>query len=310
MKKVVFFIYSILTNLSINAQQPPVFSCPTPPSVYSFTKYGDVPVNEYRGLADVSIPLYNVKLDEVNLPLKLNYFTGGVKVAEEASIVGLGWDMNIPSIIQTIKDRDDFDSTTMFTRLPDYCGNTFLPIRGNKHPLVVQNYNQNLSWYGMPYNGSSSNDDFLDQPVYFISCGNFVVVDNHYINSSGTYEEFIYDYHHINDSEADIFKVTVDGVELVFMRGAEGTMQNPQSLSEITSNPFRIINGREEYKVDLIGTDLSTNAGIKITSPSGTQYFFEMINTIQMQNGSELFLNYTNQGVISILNLQNIWMML
>ncbi|MEQ9229820.1 MAG: hypothetical protein RIF46_04000, partial [Cyclobacteriaceae bacterium] len=52
-----------------------------------------VPVNAYNGVASVSVPLYTIDAGSGQIPISLQYNTGGIRVSEEASSVGLGWNL-------------------------------------------------------------------------------------------------------------------------------------------------------------------------------------------------------------------------
>lgn len=65
------------------------------PNEWSFHKFIEKPVNLYNGSVDVSIPLYEITDGEVSLPISLRYNTSGIRVDEEASWVGLGWNLNL-----------------------------------------------------------------------------------------------------------------------------------------------------------------------------------------------------------------------
>ena len=72
------------------------------PEVYSFQRCHSVDVNEYIGCANVSIPLYTIKSHDIEIPISLSYHGGGIKVAEEASWVGLGWDLAVGGCISRV----------------------------------------------------------------------------------------------------------------------------------------------------------------------------------------------------------------
>ena len=72
------------------------------PEVSSFQRYGKQEFNEYTGCANVNIPLYTIKCRDIEIPLSLNYHGGGIKVDEEASWVGLGWNLSIGGCITRI----------------------------------------------------------------------------------------------------------------------------------------------------------------------------------------------------------------
>ena len=84
---------------------------PPDPSVQLFNKYIDHPVSLNTGLIGVSIPLYNFKEYGIEMPIMLNYYTGGVRVDEVASEVGLGWTLRAGgSISRSVKANPDDSS--------------------------------------------------------------------------------------------------------------------------------------------------------------------------------------------------------
>lgn len=84
------------------------------PNSASLGEYGAVPVGHYTGIPDVNIPLYELELDGVKFPLSLSYHASGVKVAQEASWVGMGWSLNAGGcIMRSVQGWDDFGTTPM-----------------------------------------------------------------------------------------------------------------------------------------------------------------------------------------------------
>lgn len=69
------------------------------PNATAFQKYGDIPIDIATGSQQISIPFTTLKLGTFNWPLSLSYHTNGVKVADMASDVGLGWALNAYGII-------------------------------------------------------------------------------------------------------------------------------------------------------------------------------------------------------------------
>lgn len=67
---------------------------PKSPESSSFEKYGKIPVGEYTGTASVNVPLYTLKQAGFELPIDLSYHASGIKVSQEATWVGLGWDLS------------------------------------------------------------------------------------------------------------------------------------------------------------------------------------------------------------------------
>lgn len=84
------------------------------PNSASLGEYGAIPVGHYTGIPNINIPLYELELDGVKFPLSLSYHATGVKVAQEASWVGMGWSLNAGGcIMRSVQGWDDFGSTPM-----------------------------------------------------------------------------------------------------------------------------------------------------------------------------------------------------
>ncbi len=107
MKKILsillIFIY-IITNAQTNEN-----IIQSSPTVAELGKYGVIPVSYYTGTPNIEIPIYNLQVGELTLPISLSYHAGGIKVDQIASWVGLGWSLNAGGIInRTIKGENDF----------------------------------------------------------------------------------------------------------------------------------------------------------------------------------------------------------
>lgn len=81
---------------------------PPGPTEASLGKYGDIPVGEYTGIPSINIPLHEVSVGSVKLPIALSYQSSGLKVEERSSWVGLGWSLNAGGIItRTVHNKAD-----------------------------------------------------------------------------------------------------------------------------------------------------------------------------------------------------------
>ncbi|MEQ8573891.1 MAG: PKD domain-containing protein [Fulvivirga sp.] len=96
---------------------------PPSPNASSLMEYASVPVNQYTGIPEINIPLYNLTSSLVNVPVSISYHASGIKVQQQASSVGLGWTLNaggaITRLVRGINDEDPngylnigFDVTT------------------------------------------------------------------------------------------------------------------------------------------------------------------------------------------------------
>lgn len=103
----------IVLSTSILAQEKSYFSELVPPSpdVAQLGQYGTTQVGKYTGTANVQVPLHSIALDDLQIPIALSYQTGGIKVAQEASWVGLGWNLSANAIItRQINGHDDLSN--------------------------------------------------------------------------------------------------------------------------------------------------------------------------------------------------------
>src|SRR6266436_3022894 len=64
------------------------------PDAQSFQTYGNEPTALYEGLPAIGIPIYNVKCGSLSMPVSLSYNFSGLSPMQEASWVGLGWNLN------------------------------------------------------------------------------------------------------------------------------------------------------------------------------------------------------------------------
>lgn len=82
---------------------------PPPADAGSLGQYGNIPVSLSSGLANISVPLYEIKTSHLSVPITLSYYASGIKVDQLASWVGLGWSLNAGGLItRTIRGLDDF----------------------------------------------------------------------------------------------------------------------------------------------------------------------------------------------------------
>ncbi|MBG6130718.1 hypothetical protein IWQ47_002194 [Aquimarina sp. EL_43] len=95
MKKfLVFNVLLFLLNINTFYGQTDLPNVISPsPEASSITKFVDMKINEYQGMIQQQIPLYQISDGTINLPISLNYQSGGFKVVESSSSIGLGWSL-------------------------------------------------------------------------------------------------------------------------------------------------------------------------------------------------------------------------
>ena len=98
---------SFLSNATAQTELPTV--TPPSPDAMSFQRISFENFNSYTGSASISVPLANVQVGPINVPVSLSYVgSHGIKVEEVASEVGLGWSLNAGGMVsRTIRGMPD-----------------------------------------------------------------------------------------------------------------------------------------------------------------------------------------------------------
>lgn len=81
-----------------------------PPSSESFsrTQFGNVPMSEFRGTQNLSLPIYTLKQGDITVPITLNYSKLGLKVNDIPNNVGMSWVLETGGVInRTINSWPD-----------------------------------------------------------------------------------------------------------------------------------------------------------------------------------------------------------
>ncbi|MAO63612.1 MAG: hypothetical protein CL666_01295 [Balneola sp.] len=69
------------------------------PEASSLGIFGEIPVSTYTGVPEIQIPITELSAGNINLPVFLQYHSGGIKAYDVASWVGLGWALNAGGVI-------------------------------------------------------------------------------------------------------------------------------------------------------------------------------------------------------------------
>lgn len=69
------------------------------PEASSLGKYGDISVSYFTGNPNISIPLYEMKVREMTLPITLDYESSGVRVNSLPTWAGQNWTLNVGGLI-------------------------------------------------------------------------------------------------------------------------------------------------------------------------------------------------------------------
>lgn len=105
-KKNILFVL-VMASAIATAQELPRIA-PTAPDAAALWKFEDTAVNLSSGTADISVPLFNISVHKINIPVNIVYNASGIRVNEVATQVGLGWHINAGGMIsKTIYGKND-----------------------------------------------------------------------------------------------------------------------------------------------------------------------------------------------------------
>jgi hypothetical protein len=92
MKSLYLQILLLFLCLSAKGQLEPIFNVPSP-EIANLGKFGTIPVGNFTGVPDISIPLYDVKTGNYTLHLTASYHLSSVKPDSQPGCLGLGWNL-------------------------------------------------------------------------------------------------------------------------------------------------------------------------------------------------------------------------
>lgn len=272
-KRYLFFVLFVFSFHIVEAQMNNEFSLqnyhPASPTQFQFSKYLEMPVNEYTGVPNISIPLFQTVIDELTIPVTLTYHAGGIRVNQEASWVGLGWDLRFGSISQEINDRDDFDLQTIYKK-PDWNESPIPSFYSQKYSNIyfcLENVGWNNSVPIIPLKALYSYRIFSAYPItlgYGPHCSDAVLGHAYVLPIEGQVDnqplatDII---EHPNyDSEPDIFTASFFGHTIKF-------------ICDENNSTFIVLN-KKGYKVQKNGNSFV------IFTPVGEKFYFEKSSTV------------------------------
>ena len=140
MKKSLYFIFlSCLLGPVYGQDYKDAFNyAPRSPEAARLIEDIEIPVSTYTGTAEVAIPIWSFNQQGLSQSMTLSYRTGGIKVNQVASSVGIGWNLQAQPMI-----------TRKVNGLPDEIGSGLADLRGFlsirddfTYDAIVQVYNE------------------------------------------------------------------------------------------------------------------------------------------------------------------------
>ncbi len=254
----------LLFSTRIYAQtEAPAVQFGATPTVAALAKYADTPVGNYSGIPSIGIPLYSINAGGYQLPISLSYHAGGIKLAQEASWVGLGWSLNAGGMItRQIRGENDIDTGDNNLR-------SYIDSYGDYDKIHSIGFHTCFDELG---------EVWEDYGIFFGPC--------HFLPPANTDWEVLYlektwnplsyfykdefveitrsnEHRKVSDTEPDLFMFNFGGFSGKFI------MQTIDSNGTIRG---KLLNNEYNLKIELL--DRYTNPYFKVTDPEGTIYEF------------------------------------
>ncbi|MBI1767138.1 MAG: RHS repeat protein [Bacteroidetes bacterium] len=179
------------------------------PDAAALGKFGDIPVGYETGVANIGIPLFEIKSPRLSVPINLSYHSGGFRVDEIASSTGLGFSLLAGgSISRTVKSAPD---EVQFGIL-------------NQGALTLSNvFTRSCDWYTSAVQSCNGTDTESDE---------------YYFSTPHTSGKFVY------DELLKPFLIPYKPVDIQFannsftLRDSDGTTYLFSDIEQTTSNPY------------------------------------------------------------------------
>ncbi|URC14573.1 RHS repeat domain-containing protein [Flavobacterium sp. B183] len=241
-RKIVFFLILLMQNWSFSQD---LFKPTKAPNAAEMSKVSANEVSLFTGTPQVAIPLESFDIDGYKLNLALQYSTGGIRVSQKSTNVGLGWYLSAGgSITRNIKGEPDDVIVLREERGKIIEVKGWLHSKANVRDLNLFNFHQTT--------GTTNYTDFSNKlnPFYV---------------TNGDYDIFPR-----TDSQPDIFEFNFNGKSGKFIfdnvNGAISVHQVPWMGLKIEYKMGKETSGgRDYYNID----------SFVITDTDNTKYYFE-----------------------------------
>jgi hypothetical protein len=242
---------------------------PQSPNTAAFKKFGDIPVSYYTGVPEISVPLYNISVDNINLPISLSYHASGIKVADEAGRTGLGWALvAASSITRTIRGEDDFQHS--IDAIYSYHSPTNpapeLMLKGKNYAELYPILNDDHGLREITIGRSEASKSKIYPGIDMTT---------------------VYNQVNLYDMEPDLYQFNFPGLSGKFI---------------LKHNKEVILEKKSNIKIECIGANADSWV---ITSPDGTKYYFEQIETFKDNPQGIIFTRRTAWHITKIVTTNN-----
>lgn len=247
------------------------------PEAASLGQYGTFNMSEYSGSPNIKVPLCTIKAGDVSVPMELYYDASGIKVDQDATFVGLGWNLSYGGHISHIVcGKDDF-------REPDTYKGAFNKLFNNANGYEpIQYWSPFDVHFGLSINGYSYNNN-----------GNIDII---YTNGLIEYKDSIKNYKNLLPTQIsggyytpDIFQASFCGNNVSFVIDRR---EKEEKIVVLNENP-------NKYKIsyEMGSRSYPYPEKILITDDRGINYEFTAYGEYDWQDSYYLTKIYGPDGV-------------
>ncbi|AFD07515.1 hypothetical protein Solca_2476 [Solitalea canadensis DSM 3403] len=270
-RKTIKFLSLILClcHFTVHSQTIPTRVDIPSPQVAAINRFIETSVGHFTGVPQISIPLYEIKIKDVMVPITLSYHAGGIRVDQEASWVGLGWNLSYGGqVTRNVRGAPDehyfipaVTRNTGFTTIKDF---NALPHYSQDPGL--QERTQNMLEAKLAINGQR---DFMPDEFYYSvvgQSGKFMF--NQELKKFVTFpKEDI----NISLSDTNLFSFLLDNGVAVDL-GADGAsfQSDPTGVMRATRNSWLVKKIQNTSNEEINYS--YTNSSYKIPKISGQNY--------------------------------------
>jgi hypothetical protein len=100
MKKILSHLTLLLFSLNFSQAQELPEVIPPSPTVANLMQFEEVPISQYTGVPDISIPIFTKNLSQnLDLNVSLRYSPSGIRIDERSGWTGTGWNLDAGGVI-------------------------------------------------------------------------------------------------------------------------------------------------------------------------------------------------------------------
>lgn len=252
------------------------------PNTAGFKQVNFSNIGEYTGAGSISVPIYQIQVGQITIPIELNYSSKGVKIDETASNVGQDWSLNAGGIVtKVIKGIEDFKVTIDGTipydpsyhklRFSQLGTSDVLGMKLKEVGWLLQNQNISLNQY---YDITSATDKiFTTAEMEYPYTKKDLSPDLFYVSAPGLNTSFTH------RKDTSVMEIAYQGNKITTTIGKTGIIPLfPEFRDNVKFvGDLRYFDGGPSRRVQGV-------TKIEVTNINGTQYVFDQLDINQYVN--------------------------